>query len=245
MGRHKWPSSRWISLPSGSTGPQTESISPATMAFSLQTTAGAGSSRQPDAERRQVYRQRRSPHTAERHAAMTWAQRSNVYSISTSKSAVAAVVLSGSSPASKTRTVDRILDHLRQKEQETPARPLLVPPTRAPPGTLSLFAGKDSRPTATPLARKPGIPHGTSGCARSFRIDRIGMAFPTPRTGFRFNDGNFDRSAGQSAQSARMSALDRPLICPMLHQGLDGSQGQWRSLSQSARRWRRKRPDLR
>ena len=25
----------------------------------------------------------------------------------------------------------------------------LVPPTRAPPGTLSLFAGKDSRPTAT------------------------------------------------------------------------------------------------
>jgi hypothetical protein len=26
---------------------------------------------------------------------------------------------------------------------------LLVPPTRAPPGTLSLFAGKDSRPTAT------------------------------------------------------------------------------------------------
>jgi len=46
-------------------------------------------------------------------------------------------------------TVDRILDHLRQKEQETPARPLLVPLTRAPPGTLSLFAGKDSRPTAT------------------------------------------------------------------------------------------------
>ena len=44
--------------------------------------------------------------------------------------------------------IDRILDHLRQKEQETPTRPLLVPPTRAPPGTLPLFAGKDSRPTA-------------------------------------------------------------------------------------------------
>jgi hypothetical protein len=44
--------------------------------------------------------------------------------------------------------IDRILDHLRQKEQETPTRPLLVPPSRAPPGALPLFAGKDSRPTA-------------------------------------------------------------------------------------------------
>ena len=44
--------------------------------------------------------------------------------------------------------IDRILTHLRQKEQETPTRPLLVPPTRAPPGTLPLFAGKDSSTTA-------------------------------------------------------------------------------------------------
>ena len=39
--------------------------------------------------------------------------------------------------------IDRILAHLREKEQEAPARPLLVPPTRAPPATLSLFAGKE------------------------------------------------------------------------------------------------------
>jgi hypothetical protein len=38
--------------------------------------------------------------------------------------------------------IDRILDHLRQKEQETPTRPLLVPPTRAPPGTLPLSLGR-------------------------------------------------------------------------------------------------------
>jgi hypothetical protein len=44
--------------------------------------------------------------------------------------------------------IDRILTHLRQQEQETPTRPLLVPPTRAPPGTLPLFAGKDSSTTA-------------------------------------------------------------------------------------------------
>ena len=39
--------------------------------------------------------------------------------------------------------IDRILAHLREKEQEAPARPLLVPPTRAPPATLSLFAGTE------------------------------------------------------------------------------------------------------
>ena len=38
--------------------------------------------------------------------------------------------------------IDRILAHLRRQEQEAPARPLLVPPTRAPPGTLPLFAEK-------------------------------------------------------------------------------------------------------
>ena len=40
--------------------------------------------------------------------------------------------------------IDRILDHMRQKEQTTLARPLLVPPTRAPPDTLPLFAGKEA-----------------------------------------------------------------------------------------------------
>jgi hypothetical protein len=33
------------------------------------------------------------------------------------------------------QALDRILTHLRQKEQEIPTRPLLVPPSRAPPGT--------------------------------------------------------------------------------------------------------------
>lgn len=34
------------------------------------------------------------------------------------------------------------------------------------------------------VARKPGKPHGTSGCARSFRSDRMGLACSTPRPGF-------------------------------------------------------------
>jgi hypothetical protein len=39
--------------------------------------------------------------------------------------------------------IDQILAHLRETEKEAPARPLLVPPTRAPPATLSLFAGME------------------------------------------------------------------------------------------------------
>ena len=39
--------------------------------------------------------------------------------------------------------IDRILARLRETEKEAPARPLLVPPTRAPPAMLSLFAGTE------------------------------------------------------------------------------------------------------
>ena len=41
--------------------------------------------------------------------------------------------------------IDRILLHLRKKEQNIPTLPLLVPSTRAPPGALPLFAGKGAR----------------------------------------------------------------------------------------------------
>ena len=44
--------------------------------------------------------------------------------------------------------IDRILAHLRDREQDIPTLPLLTPPTRAPPETLPLFAGKDSSLTA-------------------------------------------------------------------------------------------------
>ena len=41
--------------------------------------------------------------------------------------------------------IDRILAHLESKEQNTPALPDLAPPTRAPPESLPLFAGKGAR----------------------------------------------------------------------------------------------------
>ena len=86
--------------------------------------------------------------SAERHAAMTWAQRlKRVFNIDIrvcARCGGPARVIAYRGPD----VIDRILDHLRQKEQQTPARPLLVPPTRAPPGALPLFAGKDSSTTA-------------------------------------------------------------------------------------------------
>jgi len=43
--------------------------------------------------------------------------------------------------------IDKILAHLREKEQDIPTLPLLTPPPRAPPETLPLFAGKESKST--------------------------------------------------------------------------------------------------
>ena len=91
---------------------------------------------------------------AERHAAMTWAQRlKRVFSIDIEVcgrcgGSVRVIVEASNRSIEDQDVIDRILNHLRQKEQETPTRPLLVPPTRAPPGTLPLFAGKDSSTTA-------------------------------------------------------------------------------------------------
>jgi hypothetical protein len=87
--------------------------------------------------------------TAERHAAMTWAQRlKRVFNIDIEVCARCGGSARVIACIEDQNVIDRILYHLRQKEQETPTRPLLVPPSRAPPGALPLFAGKDSRPTA-------------------------------------------------------------------------------------------------
>ena len=86
---------------------------------------------------------------AERHTAMTWAQRlKRVFSIDIEVCARCGGSAKVIACIEDQDVIDRILNHLRQKEQETPTRPLLVPPTRAPPGTLPLFAGKDSSTTA-------------------------------------------------------------------------------------------------
>ena len=52
--------------------------------------------------------------------------------------------------------IDRILAHLRDREQDIPTLlPLLTPPPRAPPETLPLFAGQDQNENF--LAERQGI----------------------------------------------------------------------------------------
>ena len=83
---------------------------------------------------------------AESHAAMTWAQRlKRVFNIDIEVCGRCGGAVRVIACIEDQEAIDRILDHLRQKEQELPTQPLLVPPTRAPPGALPLFAGKGAR----------------------------------------------------------------------------------------------------
>ena len=85
----------------------------------------------------------RSP--AERHVAMSWAQRlKRVFNIDIEVCGRCGGSAKVIACIEDQDIIDRILAHLREKEQEAPARPLLVPPTRAPPASLSLFAGSES-----------------------------------------------------------------------------------------------------
>jgi 5,10-methenyltetrahydromethanopterin hydrogenase len=86
---------------------------------------------------------------AERHAAMTWAQRlKRVFNIDIVVCARCGGSIGVIACIEDQNVIERILAHLRDKEQNTPALPHLAPPTRAPPGTLPLFAGKDSSSAA-------------------------------------------------------------------------------------------------
>jgi len=82
---------------------------------------------------------------AECHAAMTWAQRlKRVFNIDIEVCGNCGGTVKVIACIEDQDTIDRILDHLRRKEQDAPVRPSLAPPTRAPPGTLHLFSGKKS-----------------------------------------------------------------------------------------------------
>ena len=93
----------------------------------------------------------------ERHAAracpalsgMTWAQRlKRVFNIDTEVcsrcgGSVKVIVEASNRCIEDQDVINRILAHLRDEEQGTPTLPHLAPPTRAPPATLSLFAGSE------------------------------------------------------------------------------------------------------
>ena len=80
---------------------------------------------------------------------MPWAQRlERVFSIEIEICSRCGSSMRGIACIEDQDVIDRILAHLREKEQDTPTLPLLTPPQRAPPETLPLFAGKESSSTA-------------------------------------------------------------------------------------------------
>ena len=75
----------------------------------------------------------RSP--TERHAAMTWAQRlKRVFNIEIEVCSRCGGSVSVISCIEDQDIIDKILAHLREKDQTSPTLPLLTPPSRAPPG---------------------------------------------------------------------------------------------------------------
>ena len=89
----------------------------------------------------------RSP--AEHHTAMAWGQRlTRVFNIDIGVCGRCGGPVGVVACIEDQDVIDRILAHLREKEQDTPTLPLLTPPQRAPPETLPLFAGKESSSTA-------------------------------------------------------------------------------------------------
>jgi hypothetical protein len=97
--------------------------------------------------KRITHTEARSP--AERHVAMSWAQRlKRVFNIdievcSRCGGSVRVIVGTPNRCIEDQDVIDRILSHLRDQEQGAPTLPHLAPPTRAPPATLSLFAGSE------------------------------------------------------------------------------------------------------
>jgi hypothetical protein len=84
----------------------------------------------------------------ERHAAMTWAQRlKRVFNIDIGVCGRCGGSVRIVACIEDQNIIDRILAHLESKEQNPPALPHLASPTRAPPETLPLFAGSESKIT--------------------------------------------------------------------------------------------------
>ena len=83
---------------------------------------------------------------AECHASMTWAQRlKRAFNTDVEVCARCASAVRVIACIEEENAIDRILSHLHRNESETATQPHPAPPTRAPPGTLPLFAGEGAR----------------------------------------------------------------------------------------------------
>ena len=95
------------------------------------------------------------------------------------------------------------------EEQDAPARPLLVPPTRAPPAKLSFSQEANSKPHISKDATEKTMAWTTAGSRSGMGgyelHDQLSEQFFRPAGGY---FANFSSSV---AGSVRKSTLDRPL----------------------------------
>jgi hypothetical protein len=85
---------------------------------------------------------------AECHAAMTWAQRlKRVFNIDIEVCGRCGGAVKVIACIEDQDIIDKILAHLRDKDPTSSTLPLLMPPSRAPPETLHLFASSESTTT--------------------------------------------------------------------------------------------------
>ncbi len=118
--------------------------------------------------------------------------------------------------------IDRILAHLREKEQEAPARPLLVPPTRAPPATLSLFAGSEFQPHISKDATEKTMAWTTAGSRSGMDGSEWHATHSEP--GFRINQRELLQISNHGQQNQRGCLLSTgPLYYLYLNSNLLGA----------------------
>jgi hypothetical protein len=119
--------------------------------------------------------------------------------------------------------IDRILAHLREKQQGRPTLSHLVPPSRAPPGSLPLFAGRES--ATTTLNQQPAttlLKNAWHGRLHAIAQKWMDMHCAiTSANNFSGKSVVISRiSPVQSAVSVRKPTLNRPFICPILPSSL-------------------------
>ena len=120
----------------------------------------------------------RSP--AERHVAMSWAHRlKRVFNIDIDVCDRCGESVKVIACVEDQDIIDRILAHLREKEQGRPTLSHLVPASQASPGPISLFAGRES--TAPNQQGRYWKTPGTHGCMPSFSNKRICIVRSPPQ----------------------------------------------------------------
>ena len=154
---------------------------------------------------------------AERHAAMTWAQRlKRVFSVDIEVCGRCGGSLKVIACIEDQDIIDRILAHLREKEQEAPARPLLVPANQG--ATCHAVSFRRKR-TPNPTLAKTPLKKPWHGLLRALVQEWADMncSINSASHFSGLQAGMSPISLVQLTATVRKSTLDRSFILPILY----------------------------